>query len=253
MSFFTYSGNKLAATVIAAGALVAGGTGVAAFAQSPSDEPTAQVAETESPSSGATETETDSRESDAVENGTESSEPAEDGTESSEAAANDGLRSQAEGTIRNIINSFTHSAPTTPPPAPPAKAPEPAPAVVPSPAATTPAAFVPAVPSPVRVPGSEPSAADPQENSEAPGRLSKEPQKAHAPSAVPPGGGRPAAPGASHAGYGPSRWSGPAAGREDASNNGNANNGNARGKGDDGGAGQGSGQPRISPTPGNQR
>jgi hypothetical protein len=39
MSFFTPSGNKLAMTVLAAGALALGGTGVAAIADSLPDSP----------------------------------------------------------------------------------------------------------------------------------------------------------------------------------------------------------------------
>lgn len=57
MSFFTISGNKLAMTVLAAGALAVGGTGVAAMAESAQDSPPV-VAATESPSPTPTETET---------------------------------------------------------------------------------------------------------------------------------------------------------------------------------------------------
>lgn len=57
MSFFTISGNKLAMTVLAAGALAVGGTGVAAMAESAPDSPPV-VAATESPSPTPTETET---------------------------------------------------------------------------------------------------------------------------------------------------------------------------------------------------
>ena len=55
MSFFTFSGNKLAATVLAAGALAVSGTGVAAMAESLPQSP-AVLAETESPSPSPTET-----------------------------------------------------------------------------------------------------------------------------------------------------------------------------------------------------
>jgi hypothetical protein len=162
------------------------------------------------------------------------------------AAANDGLRSQAEGTIRNIISSFTSPAPTTPAPASPSTAPEPAPAVVPSPAVTTPVVFGPAAPSPVQVPGPEAPAADRQENPEAPGRLSKEPQKAQVPSAFPPAEGKPATPGASRAPALPPRVGGAAGG---AAGDGDlSNNGNAKGKaGSDHATGQEAGHPKISP------
>ena len=73
MSFFTHSGNKLAMTVLAAGALALGGTGVAAIADSLPDSPGALV-ETESPS--ATATETESPEPTPTETETESPEPA---------------------------------------------------------------------------------------------------------------------------------------------------------------------------------
>ncbi len=53
MSFFTFSGNKLAMTVLAAGALAVGGTGVAAMAESSPDTPSV-LAETESPSPSPT-------------------------------------------------------------------------------------------------------------------------------------------------------------------------------------------------------
>jgi hypothetical protein len=72
MSFFTPSGNKLAMTVLAAGALALGGTGVAAIADSLPDSPNSLV-ETESPSPTATETE--SPEPTPTETETESPEP----------------------------------------------------------------------------------------------------------------------------------------------------------------------------------
>jgi hypothetical protein len=60
MSFFTFSGNKLALTVLAAGALAVGGTGVAAIAVSLPDGPVVMAEETESPSPSPTATETES-------------------------------------------------------------------------------------------------------------------------------------------------------------------------------------------------
>jgi hypothetical protein len=72
MSFFTTSGNKLAMTVLAAGALALGGTGVAAIADSLPNSPGALV-ETESPSPTPTATETESPEPTPTE--TESPEP----------------------------------------------------------------------------------------------------------------------------------------------------------------------------------
>jgi hypothetical protein len=78
MSFFTLSGNKLAATVIAAGALVVTGTGVAV---SLPGDPAAQVSETESPSVAATEspeptpTETETNSPDPTPAETETDEP----------------------------------------------------------------------------------------------------------------------------------------------------------------------------------
>ena len=58
MSYSTFSGNKLLMTVLAAGALAVGGTGVAAMADSLPDSPVATA--TESPSPTPTETETPS-------------------------------------------------------------------------------------------------------------------------------------------------------------------------------------------------
>jgi hypothetical protein len=74
MPYFTHSGNKLAMTLLAAGALAVGGTGVAAMADSLQDSPVA-VAETESPSPTPTETETESPEPTPTETETESPEP----------------------------------------------------------------------------------------------------------------------------------------------------------------------------------
>lgn len=78
MSFFTFSGNKLAMTVLAAGALAVGGTGVAAMAESLPDGPTV-VAGTESPSPAPTETESSSPSPTATE--TESPDPTPSETE----------------------------------------------------------------------------------------------------------------------------------------------------------------------------
>jgi hypothetical protein len=84
------------------------------------------------------------------------------------AAGNDGLRSQAEGTIRAIFSSFTNPTPATPAPASPAKAPEPHP---PSflPAIPT-AGTTPAVPAPVTVPTAGPSVGERQPSSPGPER-----------------------------------------------------------------------------------
>ncbi|MEW1808090.1 protein tyrosine phosphatase [Arthrobacter sp. SLBN-53] len=83
MSFFTFSGNKLAMTVLAAGALAVGGTGVAAMAESLPDGPTV-VAGTESPSPAPTETESSSPSPTATE--TESPDPTSTETEAPEPA-----------------------------------------------------------------------------------------------------------------------------------------------------------------------
>lgn len=80
MSFFTLSGNKLAATVIAAGALVVTGTGVAV---SLPGDPASQVSEADSPAAAATEsaepapteTEADSPEPTPTETETATDEP----------------------------------------------------------------------------------------------------------------------------------------------------------------------------------
>ncbi|MHC6593203.1 hypothetical protein [Arthrobacter sp. C152] len=74
MAFFTFSGNKLAMTVLAAGALAVGGTGVAAMAESLPDSPSV-LAETESPSPSPTSTETESPDPTPTETETESPDP----------------------------------------------------------------------------------------------------------------------------------------------------------------------------------
>lgn len=74
MSFFTLSGNKLAMSVLAAGALAVGGTGVAAMAESSQDTPSV-LAGTESPSPSPTATETDSPSPSPTATETESPDP----------------------------------------------------------------------------------------------------------------------------------------------------------------------------------
>ena len=80
MSFFTFSGNKLAMTVLAAGALAVGGSGVAAMAESSPDSPSV-LAETESPSPSPTATETESPSPSPTATETESPEPSPTETE----------------------------------------------------------------------------------------------------------------------------------------------------------------------------
>jgi hypothetical protein len=128
------------------------------------------------------------------------------------AAGNDGLRSQAEETIRAIFSSFTNPTPTTPAPAPPAKAPEPAPAVVPSPVVRTAgtAPVVPVVPAPVTVPTAEPSSGERHASSPGRERGWRSQQDGGPHSAVPRRGGKPAEPGASRSGDLPSRADRPA-------------------------------------------
>ena len=87
MSLFTLTGNKLAATVLAAGALVVGGTGVTAVAASLQDSPT--VAEAESPSPSPTESETESPSPNPTATETESPEPEPTDTESPDPAPTD--------------------------------------------------------------------------------------------------------------------------------------------------------------------
>ncbi|MDQ0770390.1 outer membrane biosynthesis protein TonB [Pseudarthrobacter defluvii] len=80
MSFFTFSGNKLAMAVLAAGALAVGGTGVAAMAESSPDTPSV-LAGTESPEPSPTAPETESPEASPTETETEAPEPAPTETE----------------------------------------------------------------------------------------------------------------------------------------------------------------------------
>ncbi|MFP3459820.1 hypothetical protein R5O87_03090 [Arthrobacter globiformis] len=138
------------------------------------------------------------------------------------AAGNDGLRSQAEGTIRAIFSSFTNPlepTPTTPAPASPAKSPEPAPAVVPSPAGT---AAAPAAPAPVSVPTAEPTAGDRPTASTAP-RHGRAPQNGGTGSATPRNSGKPTVPGASRGNGSPSR-------ANRSATDGKRGNGNAKGQ-----------------------
>ena len=86
MSFFTLSGNKLALTVLTAGALVVGGVGVASVAASLPDGPGALVAETESPEPTPTATETESPEPSPTATETESPEPEPTDTETATPA-----------------------------------------------------------------------------------------------------------------------------------------------------------------------
>ncbi|GGH96407.1 hypothetical protein ACFFGR_06400 [Arthrobacter liuii] len=100
MSLFTFSGNKLALAVLAAGALAVGGTGVAAMAESLPDapsvlaetespEPSPPATETESPEPSPTATETESPEPTPTETETEAPDPTPTETESPEPAPTD--------------------------------------------------------------------------------------------------------------------------------------------------------------------
>jgi hypothetical protein len=170
------------------------------------------------------------------------------------AAGNDGLRSQAEGTIRAIFSSFTNPTPATPAPASPAKAPEPAPAVVP-PAIPT-AGTTPAVPAPVTVPTAGPSVGERQPSSPGPERGRQASPNVDVPSAVPQTGGKPAAPGASRGAGLPSQANKPTV-------DGRPGNGYARGSArndgrprQNGSAQHGTGQnagPNTTPAQGNRR
>lgn len=140
------------------------------------------------------------------------------------AAGNDTLRRQAEGTISSIINSLSPDSTRTPSPAPTSTAPAAPAAVVPGPAGIPPAGTVPPGASPVEVPTAELSVGERPGNSESPGRSSRAPHDAAAPSYVPhtgPTGGKPAEPGSregsvpSPAGQPPAV--GPAAGQPPAS------------------------------------
>lgn len=130
------------------------------------------------------------------------------------AAGNETLRRQAEGTINNIVRSFTPAAPELPVPAPASEAPAseapvvPA-AVDPSSDRTLPAdhaapdrAGIPDAKSPgVEVTGAGssgtgPGAGEPRDRSGQPDRPAQAPAEAGAPSAVPPAGAKPAEPGA---------------------------------------------------------
>lgn len=87
MSYFTFSGNKLVVTALAAGAMAVGGTGVAAMADSHGDSPVAPITEspspaptdTEAPEPTPTETETESPDPEPTETETAEPEPTETG------------------------------------------------------------------------------------------------------------------------------------------------------------------------------
>lgn len=101
------------------------------------------------------------------------------------AAGNDTLRRQAEGTISSIVNALSPDSGVAPSPAPPPTAPAVPPADVPAPDGIPPAGTVPAGPSPVGVPTAELSVGERPGNSEPPGRSSRAPHDAAAPSVVP--------------------------------------------------------------------
>lgn len=81
MSYFTFSGNKLVMTALAAGALAVGGTGVAAMADShdspaaPIESPTPDPTETVTPEPTPTETETETPDPEPTETETADPEP----------------------------------------------------------------------------------------------------------------------------------------------------------------------------------
>lgn len=138
------------------------------------------------------------------------------------AAGNDTLRRQAEGTISDIVNSFSPQTPVMPAPAPPSKVPAAPPADDPSPAGTPPST-VPAGAAPVEVPTTVPSVGERPEDSESPGRSAQAPHDGAAPAGTPPvphPGGTPAGPGTSRETSVPS-WAGqPPAGRAEPLNDG---------------------------------
>ncbi|HEU4668885.1 MAG TPA: hypothetical protein VFS79_14620 [Arthrobacter sp.] len=93
MPYFTHSGNKLLMTVLAAGALAVGGTGMAAMADSLPDSPVAPATESPSPTPtetttepepSPTATETESPEPEPTETETDSPEPEPTETETPE-------------------------------------------------------------------------------------------------------------------------------------------------------------------------
>jgi hypothetical protein len=95
------------------------------------------------------------------------------------AAGNDTLRREAEGTIGNIVRSFSPPAPTPPP--------DPGSAVVPPPAAATPTANIPTDADTERAPGMDRSAKEGEDTSEASQHGRKMPAElgTEAPPAVP--------------------------------------------------------------------
>lgn len=169
------------------------------------------------------------------------------------AAGNEALRSQAEGTISNIVRSFSPPVPGTPvptttaPASPPPEAPEPLPAVVHSHAGTPPAAAAPSDPSPDQNRAAERSVRE-RQAVETRKHVAQVPQDrgTGTPAVVPRSEGKPAGSGASRPAGMPS-WAGrPAAGRTDVPADGNANGEQAA----DGGTREGAGQPKVAPTPG---
>lgn len=113
MPYFTYSGNKLAMTLLAAGALAVGGTGVAAMADSLQDSPVA-VAETESPSPTPTATDTESPEPTPTETETESPEPTPTETEEPEPAPTETEEPEPEPTETEDPDDSPTSTPVGP-------------------------------------------------------------------------------------------------------------------------------------------
>jgi hypothetical protein len=104
------------------------------------------------------------------------------------AAGNDTLRREAEGTIGNIVRSFSPPAPTPPPAPAPSEAPDPGSAVVPPPAAATPTANIPTDADTERAPGMDHrSAKEGEDTSEASqhGRKTSAELGTEAPPAVP--------------------------------------------------------------------
>lgn len=113
MPYFTHSGNKLAMTLLAAGALAVGGTGVAAMADSLQDSPVA-VAETESPSPTPTATDTESPEPTPTETDTESPEPTPTETEEPEPAPTETEEPEPEPTETEDPDDSPTSTPVGP-------------------------------------------------------------------------------------------------------------------------------------------
>ena len=128
MSFFTISGNKLAATVVAAGALVVTGTGVAVslpgdpaaqvsetesqqptVAETDSSEPAPTVTETDSPEPAPTETETEEPEPTPTDTETDSPEPTPTETGDSDSPDSTPAGPDATGAAAfGLCNAYTH-------------------------------------------------------------------------------------------------------------------------------------------------